>query len=87
MYYVYIITNKNNTTIYVGVTNNLYRRINEHKEKLNNSFSAKYNLHKLVYFELLAINREKQIKKYSRMKKKILINQRNLEWKDLLKDN
>ena len=92
MYYVYIITNKNNTTIYVGVTNNLYRRINEHKEKLNNSFSAKYNLNKLVYFELfetpsMAINREKQIKKYSRMKKDILINQRNPEWKDLLQDN
>ena len=92
MYYVYIITNKNNTTIYVGVTNNLYRRINEHKEKLNNLFSAKYNLHKLVYFELfetpsMAIKREKQIKKYSRMKKEILINQRNPEWKDLLKDS
>lgn len=93
MYYVYIITNKNNKTLYIGVTNNLYRRISEHKDKLDlNSFSARYNLNKLVYFELfetpsMAIFREKQIKKYSRIKKDNLINQRNPEWKDLLKDN
>ena len=73
-YYVYIITNKYNTTIYVGVTNNLARRIYEHKNKLVEGFSFKYNLNKLIYFECTenvesAIIREKQIKNYSRAKK------------------
>jgi putative endonuclease len=91
MYYVYIITNYTNSTIYIGVTNNLVRRIREHKDKVNNGFSSRYNLNKLVYFEvfekpLIAITREKQIKKYSRLKKDNLINSINPEWKDLIKD-
>ena len=91
MYYVYIITNYTNSTIYIGITNNLIRRIKEHKDKINPSFSSRYNLYKLVYFEefdkpLTAINREKQIKKYSRMKKDNLIKTKNPDWNDLLKE-
>ena len=87
-YYVYIIANKINTVLYTGVTNNLKRRIYEHKEKLVNGFSKKYNLHKLVYYEgsdcvESAIAREKQIKSGSRKKKEELINSMNSEWKDL----
>ncbi len=92
MYYVYIITNYTNSTIYTGITNNLIRRIKEHKDKINPSFSSRYNLNKLIYFEmfdkpLTAINREKQIKKYSRIKKDNLIKTMNPEWKDLLKEH
>lgn len=83
-YYVYIITNKNNTTFYVGVTNNLIKRIYEHKNKFIEGFSSKYNLNKLVYYEQLdnsyeAIKREKQLKNWHRqwkinqIKKQILI--------------
>jgi len=77
-YYVYIITNKYNTTLYIGVTNNLVRRIYEHKNKLVEGFSSKYNLEKLVYYEQTnsiesAILREKQLKNYSRAKKESLI--------------
>jgi len=87
--YIYILTNKNNTTLYTGVTSNLKQRIYEHKTKKDkNSFSAKYNLNKLVYFEGFnlieeAIAREKQIKAGSRSKKEILINSLNPEWNDL----
>lgn len=86
---VYILTNKNNTVLYIGVTNDLIRRILEHTEKLNpSSFSAKYNLDKLVYFENFhnideAISREKQLKAGSRIKKEKLINEMNPEWLDL----
>lgn len=86
---MYILTNKNNTVLYVGVTNDLIRRISEHKEKLNpSSFSAKYNLDKLVYFENFysiegAISREKQLKAGSRIKKEKLIKGMNPEWLDL----
>lgn len=74
-YYVYIITNKSNSTLYVGVTNNLERRLFEHKNKLVDGFSKRYNLTKLLYFEETsdinsAIEREKQIKAYSRLKKR-----------------
>lgn len=74
--------------IYVGVTNDIVRRISEHKNKLVDGFSKKYNLNKLVYFEEtpdvhVAISREKEIKKWRREKKNILINSLNLEWKDL----
>jgi putative endonuclease len=87
-YFVYIITNKNNNVLYTGITNNLIRRIYEHKEKIFKGFSAKYNLNKLVYFECTndvkeAINREKQIKGGSRKKKLDLINSMNPNWEDL----
>jgi len=88
-YYVYILTNKNNNVLYTGVTNDLVRRIFEHKNGTEDSFTAKYNLNKLVYFEEThnvesAILREKQIKKGSRKKKLELINNINPEWNDLL---
>ena len=87
-YYVYMITNKYNTTLYIGVTNNLIRRIYEHKNKLVKGFSAKYNLNKLVYFEATesiesAITREKQLKNYSRARKEQLIEKFNSEREDL----
>ena len=71
MYYVYLLTNKRNTVLYTGVTNNLERRIYEHKNKLIEGFTARYNLNKLVYFESTtsietAIQREKQIKGWLR---------------------
>ena len=87
--FIYMVTNKNNTTRYVGVTSNLPARILEHKTKqYKNSFSAKYNLDKLVYWEAFqdignAIGREKQIKGGSRQKKLDLINSINPEWIDL----
>jgi putative endonuclease len=81
-------TNKNNTVIYTGVTNNLLRRIYEHKHKLTGSFTAKYKVTKLVYYETFnnpmeAIDREKQIKAGSRRKKEELIRSLNSEYKDL----
>ncbi|MBK6912370.1 MAG: GIY-YIG nuclease family protein [Ignavibacteriales bacterium] len=87
-YCIYILTNKNNTVLYVGVTNNLTRRIWEHKSKLIEGFTKKYNIDKLVYFESFdnprdAIKREKQLKAGSRKKKIDLINKINPEWKDL----
>ncbi len=87
-YYVYIITNRDNTVLYTGVTNNIIRRIYEHKEKLINGFSKKYNCDKLVWYEIYenaysAISREKQIKAGSRRRKVMLVNSMNLEWKDL----
>ncbi|MDI9309117.1 MAG: GIY-YIG nuclease family protein [Limnohabitans sp.] len=90
--FIYIITNKNNTTLYVGVTSNLPQRILEHKEKrYPNSFSARYNLNKLVYYESFqmigdAIGREKQIKARSRQNKIDLILSINPEWKDLYEE-
>jgi len=87
--FTYIITNKNITTFYVGVTSNLKRRLNEHKNKLNpNSFSARYNLSKLVYFEYWpsideAIIREKKLKNYSRKRKVEIIERINPNWEDL----
>jgi len=88
VYYVYILTNKNNTVLYIGVTNDLKRRIYEHKNKLLEGFTKKYNINKLVYFEETndiksAIAREKQLKGYTRFKKENLINLQNNEWKDL----
>ena len=87
--YIYILTNKNNTVLYTGVTNNLLRRLEEHKQGLNpKSFTSKYKLYKLVYYESFfligdAIAREKQIKAGSRRKKEELINSINPNWKDL----
>ncbi|HLB31987.1 MAG TPA: GIY-YIG nuclease family protein [Patescibacteria group bacterium] len=88
-YYVYILTNKNNTVFYTGVTNNLEKRMYEHRHKLTSGFTAKYNLGKLVYFEETndinaAIAREKQIKGGPRRKKIELINRINPDFKDLL---
>ena len=87
-YCVYIITNLNNTVLYTGVTGNLLGRIYHHKNKTVSSFSSKYNLSKLVYYEVfedvkLAIFREKQIKAGNRQRKIDLINNLNPEWKDL----
>jgi len=87
--YVYMLTNKNNTVLYTGVTNDLKRRLEEHIQKINpNSFTSKYNTHKLVYYESFfligdAIAREKQIKAGSRAKKVALINSMNPTWNDL----
>lgn len=87
-YYVYILTNVNHTVLYTGVTNDLVRRVFEHKKKIIQGFTSKYNVSKLIYFELfdfidLAIKREKQIKGYSRVKKLALINSINHGWIDL----
>jgi len=86
--YVYLITNKNNTTIYTGVTSNLQKRIHQHKTKTFKGFSTKYNCEKLVYFEKFdkisqAINREKQLKSGNRKRKEDLINLKNPDWIDL----
>jgi putative endonuclease len=90
-YYVYILTNKNHTVLYTGVTNDLTRRVWEHKEKMHDGFTQWYNVRKLVYCEAFAdvrdaIAREKQIKAGSRQKKIALINSINKEWKDLYED-
>ena len=90
-YYVYILTNQHNTVLYTGVTNNLYRRVNEHKAGKGGKFSAKYKLNKLVYYELFddiydAISYEKQIKAGPRQKKIDLINEMNPDWRDLFED-
>jgi len=87
-YYVYILTNKRHTVLYTGVTNDLKRRIFEHREKMIAGFTKKYNIHKLVFFEETqsieaAIGREKQIKGGSRQKKLDLINGMNPQWRDL----
>lgn len=89
-YYVYILTNKYNKVLYTGVTNDLIRRVWEHKNKVNNSssFTKKYNIDKLVYYESCelidsAIAREKQLKGGSRKQKVDLINNFNPEWQDL----
>ncbi len=86
-YYVYIMSNKSRT-LYTGVTNNLERRVYEHKQKIVPSFTSKYNITNLVYFELTsdvysAIDREKQIKGWLRRKKIALIELVNPQWQDL----
>ena len=88
MYYVYIITNWNNKVLYTGVTNNIERRAEEHKNKLIKGFSQKYKVNKLVYIEETnnindAIAREKQIKGWKRIKKIELVNKVNPNWKDI----
>ncbi|MBN1169344.1 GIY-YIG nuclease family protein [Candidatus Woesebacteria bacterium] len=87
-FFIYIATNKNNTVLYTGVTNNLVRRIWEHKNKYVSSFTSKYNVTKLVYYEVFeniqnAIKREKQIKSGSRKKKMDLIKSLNPTFEDL----
>lgn len=86
--YVYIITNKNNTTLYIGVTSNIAKRIWEHKNNVVKGFSDKYNLEKLVYYEVTdnietAILREKFLKGKTRKYKENLINNFNVDWNDL----
>ena len=90
-YYVYIMTNESNTVLYTGVTNNLTRRVYEHKEKLVDGFARKYKITKLVYYEVFedienAILREKQIKGGSRQKKIELINSMNMGWRELYEE-
>jgi putative endonuclease len=85
--YVYIATNRSGT-LYIGVTNNLQRRMWEHKQKIGSKFAAKYNITRLVYFEQSAdirdaIAREKQLKRWRREKKLWLIERDNSEWNDL----
>ena len=87
-YYVYILANKLNTVLYTGITNNIKRRVYEHKNKLVKGFTKTYNVDKLVYYEVFddpynAISREKKIKGWIRKKKVELINSFNPTWKDL----
>jgi len=89
--YIYIMTNKKYGTLYIGVTSNLIKRVYEHKNSFVNGFTAKYNLKKLVYYEIFediteAIKREKQLKKYKRAWKIELIEKINPTWKDLYYD-
>ena len=89
-YYVYILARKRNGTLYIGVTNNLERRLYEHKNNLIEGFSKRYNVHKLVYYEETndineALLFEKRIKKWNRAWKIKLIKKDNPEWKDLAK--
>jgi putative endonuclease len=90
-YLVYILTNKNNTVLYTGVTNDLQRRMFEHKSGEGGKFTKRYNVHKLVYYEAGAdiravIAREKQIKANSRQYKRGLIDKQNPKWKDLYEE-
>ena len=90
-YYVYIMTNKNNRVLYTGITNDLKRRVYEHKEKLVGGFTKKYNVSRLVYYEIFedpenAILREKKIKAGSRQKKIDLIHSMNKVWRDLYEE-
>ena len=88
----YILTNESNSTLYVGATSDLYARVIDHRDKkYTRSFTARYNISKLVYYEahptiIEAIDREKQLKGGSRKKKEDLINSINPEWKDLFDD-
>ena len=88
-YYTYILANNSDTTLYIGVTNDLERRVAEHRSGTIPGFTQKYNCHKQVYFESFsvveqAIAREKQLKKWSRAKKDALIDTQNMERKDLM---
>ena len=88
MYYVYILTTKNNKMLYIGVTNDLQRRLYEHKNKMLDGFSKKYNINKLVYYEEFhdineAIAREKQLKGWKRFKKNALVETDNPSWAEL----
>jgi len=87
-FYVYILCNKRNGTLYTGVTSDLIKRVYEHKNNLVDGFTKKYSVHRLVWYEMyeavdVAINREKQIKKWKRKWKLELIGKYNPEWNDL----
>ena len=88
IYYVYILTNKNNNVMYVGITNNLQRRVYEHKHSLVDGFTKKYQVHKLVYYEscgdvINAIAREKEIKGWTRKRKNALVENKNPNWEEI----
>ena len=88
-YYVYMMSNISNTVLYTGVTNDLERRIVEHRTPDERSFTTRYNCHKLVYFEefssiIEAISREKQIKSWNRERKNLLVDRVNPNWIDLM---
>ncbi len=87
-FYVYILTSQRNGTLYIGMTNDLKRRVWEHKNDVNDGFTKEYGVHQLVWFEMVptaivAIMREKQLKKWNRVWKLRLIEESNPEWKDL----
>jgi len=87
-YYIYILANKRNGTLYIGVTSNLVKRVYEHKNNIIDGFTKKYSIHKLVYYEITddiesAIRREKQLKKWNRKWKINLIENSNPKWIDL----
>jgi len=90
-FFVYILSNKRNGTLYIGVTSDLIKRVYEHKNNLIDGFTKKYNIHCLAWYEMhetaeAAINREKQIKKWNRKWKLELIEKDNPEWNDLYED-
>ena len=90
-YYIYILASQKNGTLYIGVTNDLERRVLEHKQKINEGFTSKYDVNRLVYFESFqyindAILREKRLKKWNRQWKINLIEEENKEWNDLSED-
>ena len=91
-YYVYIMASVTNVTLYIGVTNDLIRRVHEHRNHLDpDGFTSKYNVHKLVYFEetsdvMAALEREKQLKGWRRSKKNTLVETVNPRWRDLYPD-
>ncbi len=90
-YYIYILANKKNGTLYLGVTNNLVKRVYEHKQNFVEGFTKRYNIHRLVYYEqtndsYVAIQREKRMKKWKREWKIELIERFNPGWKDLYYD-
>ena len=87
-YYVYVLTNDNNNVMYIRITNDLKRRVYEHKSNSIEGFTKKYHVHKLVYYEITtdvnsAIAREKQLKKWKRAKKNALVETLNPKWKEL----
>lgn len=91
MYFVYILTNDTDEVMYIGLTNDIRRRLREHKEEKIDGFTKKYHIHKLVYFEEYseindAIAREKQLKSWKRVKKNQLVETKNRDWNDLSKD-
>lgn len=90
-YYVYIMASKRHGMLYIGVTSDLIKRVYEHKNDLTDGFTNKYHIHNLVYFEITedvncAISREKQLKKWNRTWKIVLIEKNNPEWLDLYRD-
>jgi len=87
-YFVYILASKRNGTLYVGVTSDLVKRVHQHKYKMSEGFTSKYEVHRLVYYEqtsdvYAAIQREKKLKKWKRQWKIALIEEHNPQWRDL----